>query len=166
MKTEFHLMPDNSRLWVHIFQNQLNQQQLEFLNSQTTQFCENWTAHEKPLNASFQILNNRVLVLAVDEANQSASGCSIDKSIKFLEEMSTQLQNPLLPKEEIVFIDNKKNLSSIKFTQIEQAIQENQIQPDSQIIPTWASDKKTWEQTLFKPLLETWLSRFLNKTTA
>ena len=47
-------------------------------------FRASWSAHGSPLRSASVILLNQVVVLAVDEAPQIATGCSIDASVEAL----------------------------------------------------------------------------------
>jgi hypothetical protein len=43
-----------------------------------------WAAHGTSLVSSYQLKYNRFIILAVDQDVQSATGCSIDASVEFI----------------------------------------------------------------------------------
>ena len=69
-------------------------------------------AHNKELQASFNILNNRFLVIAVNEEFNPIGGCSIDYSLQLLKDISNTINKNLLDR----LIVNYKMGSSIKST--------------------------------------------------
>jgi hypothetical protein len=48
-------------------------------------FLENWAAHGTSLVSSYQLKYNRFIILAVDQDVQTATGCSIDSSVEFIQ---------------------------------------------------------------------------------
>ena len=50
-------------------------------------FLTQWTAHGASLNAGVSIPYNRFIVIALDESQQEATGCSIDASVKIIQEI-------------------------------------------------------------------------------
>lgn len=54
------------------------------------QFVAGWQSHGTPLRAAFEVLYQRFVVLAVDEAHANASGCSIDKSVHFVQALAQE----------------------------------------------------------------------------
>jgi hypothetical protein len=55
-----------------------------FCESALQAFLENWAAHGTSLVSSYQLKYNRFIILAVDQDVQSATGCSIDASVEFI----------------------------------------------------------------------------------
>jgi hypothetical protein len=50
-----------------------------------------WKAHGKSLNCNGTILFSQYLILSVDEDIESASGCSIDSSVRFVKLLGSEL---------------------------------------------------------------------------
>ena len=51
-------------------------------------FQATWAAHGKMLHSEAVVLLNQVVVIAVDESVQPATGCSIDNSVAFLRQLN------------------------------------------------------------------------------
>ena len=82
--------PD-SRVWVYICNRNLLEEESTALQQQLDTFCRQWTAHNQALMATAEVFENQFVVLMVDETHAGASGCSIDKSVHFLEQLGESL---------------------------------------------------------------------------
>jgi hypothetical protein len=71
-------MPDSARLFVYTSNVELSESVAASFSEQLDVFMVGWRAHGSELTASFSIIANRVLLIALDEADQNATGCSID----------------------------------------------------------------------------------------
>jgi hypothetical protein len=84
MFVPFNELPGTSRIWIYQCNRELKADEVSEIKTLAENFAGIWTAHQATLHASFDILHNIFLVLAVDENKNDASGCSIDKSISFI----------------------------------------------------------------------------------
>lgn len=76
-----------SRVWIYPANRELKSSETEKIAESLEQFCREWTAHDVALTADFEIIDNRFILLSVDETKTGASGCSIDKSVRRLKEI-------------------------------------------------------------------------------
>src|ERR1700712_476692 len=81
---------ENSRVWVYQSDKQLSDADVIKLQVQLDNFTTGWTAHNNQLKAKAEIRYNRFIVLIVDESQAGASGCSIDKSVHFMQQVEQQ----------------------------------------------------------------------------
>lgn len=80
-----------TRVWVYTASRRLTDTEADFTRQQSAAFVQNWTAHNNALLAKAELVANQFLLLAVDETQAGASGCSIDKSVHFLEQLGQHL---------------------------------------------------------------------------
>ena len=73
MLVSFDTLVDTSRVWIYQSDKNLDQGQIDHISSQATRFCEQCAAHGSPLKSAFKILNDKFLVLAVDEGHNAVS---------------------------------------------------------------------------------------------
>jgi hypothetical protein len=83
-------MEDESRVWIFLSDRILNKNEQLSITTAAGEFISGWTAHKKDLKASFELMNNCFLVIAVDEAAVGASGCSIDAMTRFIKDIGEQ----------------------------------------------------------------------------
>ena len=90
----------NERIWIYTLSNNLSNEQLVDFKNRCQNFVSGWTAHDVSLDASFDLYQNRLLIFKVNEDKYNASGCSIDKQVRFVKELeqlfSVELLNRLL----------------------------------------------------------------------
>ena len=91
-RIEAFALPDEARMWMHTANRLLTDEECGAVERHLASFVSSWAAHGTPLKAEFGIMLNQVVVLAVDETRQVATGCSIDASVAALRAV-----NGLLP---------------------------------------------------------------------
>ncbi|MFM9050806.1 MAG: ABC transporter ATPase, partial [Bacteroidota bacterium] len=84
-------MSPESRVWVYMCDRTLEEGEVEQISFAIRPFLDEWTAHQRTLKSSYAIIYNRFLIIAVDEAMNVASGCSIDKSVSFIKSVEQRL---------------------------------------------------------------------------
>ena len=98
MFVEYQKLPNHSRVWVYQSEREFTQEEIDFISKNAIQFIENWTKHGSDLQGSFTIKYNQFLVLAVDEGFNNVSGCSIDASVHFVQELEKALKVDMMNK--------------------------------------------------------------------
>jgi len=98
MLCPFDQLPDHSRIWIYPSQRPLTPDELVSIKEKITAFLEDWTAHGADLQAGFCIPYDQFIVIALNEDSQSATGCSIDKSVHFIQSLEKEYDLVLLDK--------------------------------------------------------------------
>lgn len=75
----------SARLFVYTADETLSPNELSSFSNDLSNFISAWKAHGTHLNSSFMFIANRVLLIVVDEEDQTATGCSIDSLNRFLQ---------------------------------------------------------------------------------
>lgn len=99
MLVDFNTTADQSRIWIYAAEEKLTNEQENYILKSISDYLKNWEAHKVPLKAGVTILENHFIIIALDESENGASGCSIDtlqNKIQNLEkELSISLMNRL-----------------------------------------------------------------------
>lgn len=82
--TEYNNLDASSRVWIYQSNEVISMETAALLKSEIASFVNQWTAHNHALRAWGDLIDNRFIVLMVDESTAGASGCSIDKSVAFV----------------------------------------------------------------------------------
>lgn len=88
MYTSFNNLPDESRVWIYQSDRKLSDSEIHTISQTLLAFTEQWEVHGMPMEASFEIRNSYFIILA---ANDKASGCSIDSSVRTIQNIGTEL---------------------------------------------------------------------------
>lgn len=108
----FNQLPDSSRIWIYQSSRILTDAEVSVIKSAGEKFVTEWTAHNQTLHAGFEIFHNLFLILAVDEKQNDASGCSIDKSVYFIRQVESDFKISLLDRFNIAY--NKNDAVEVK----------------------------------------------------
>ena len=77
-------LPDTARVWIYIANRVFSAEERPVIEDHLAAFTSSWSAHGTSLAAEAAVLLDQVIVLAVNEAPQAATGCSIDASVAAL----------------------------------------------------------------------------------
>lgn len=159
MYTLFENLPDDSKIWIYQSNRKLSSQELSEIEDKCKTFIENWNAHGISLEASFEIRYDRFIVFAVNQEIQQASGCSIDASVHFIQQLEKEYTIDLLDKMNVTYKTGEfiahKSLLDFKKMAKEKAVNGNTIVFNN-LVNTKAEYQEYWEV----PAEESWHSRF------
>ena len=159
MLVEFNTLPDYSKVWIYQSNRRFTIDELELVTNKTKLFLEQWAAHGTGLKAGFEIKYERFIVIAVNQDEQSATGCSIDSSVRFIQELEKELDIELLDKMNVAFKQgdfvNFKNLLDFKKMAKSGAIGKKTIVFNN-LVTNILEYKENWEV----PADDSWHSRF------
>jgi hypothetical protein len=147
------------KVWVYLSNNVLEGDTLKAIQQQGQAFVQSWKAHEMPLNASFEVLHQRFIVVKVDETQYNASGCSIDKLLRLIKQFEADYQLELLNR---LLVAYKKDdgVEVVHAGKIKEMLQSGAVDSETVFFDTAVSDSNAYAnwQT---PLKETWLKKYL-----
>lgn len=157
MRTDLSI---ESRVWLYQSERELSEKEIEFLKSSLKDFCISWTAHDKALKADCEILHGRFILLTVDETQTDASGCSIDKSVRKLKELSNEMNLDFFNRMELAYLEGE-NVKTLPISQIKDALNEGKISEDTLFFNTLVKDLRELRENFKQPLKEHWIKKTL-----
>ncbi|MHB0754069.1 ABC transporter ATPase [Polaribacter sp. M15] len=160
MFTEYNNLPDNSRVWIYQSDREFTTQEIELISEKAEEFINSWTRHGDDLKGSFTIKYNQFLVLAVDESFNNVSGCSIDSSVRFVQELEQELQIDLMNKMNITFKDND-HINLVKLSDFQKFAKQQKITPETIVFNNMVNTKLDFENNWEVPASQSWHKRFL-----
>jgi hypothetical protein len=102
---------ENSRVWVYQSDKKLSDAQVQQIQQNLNNFTAEWTAHNNQLKAKAEIRYNRFFILIVDESQAGASGCSIDKSVHFMQQLEQEFNIRLFDRFNLAYREGNEVLS-------------------------------------------------------
>ena len=103
MLVDFNELPDNARIWIYQANRSFTDAEIDELQASVAEFLKEWTAHGSHLHAGFEIRYKRFIVIGLDQTNASASGCSIDASVRFIQSLEKKYNVELLDRMNVSF---------------------------------------------------------------
>lgn len=159
MYVPFENLPKHSRVWIYQSNRKLSDDEVVEINDLTKLFIEDWSAHGQGLEASFIIRYNRFIIIAVNQDVQSATGCSIDASVKFIQDLEQKYSIDLLDKMNVTYKQGEfiahKTLIEFKQMAKQKAVSENTIVFNN-LVNTIEEFEDFWEV----PASDSWHNRF------
>jgi hypothetical protein len=160
MFTEYKNLPNNSRVWIYQSEREFNQKEIEIISAKAEEFINSWTRHGDNLKGSFTIKYNQFLVLAVDESFNTVSGCSIDSSVRFVQQLEKELRLDLMNKMNITFKDNE-TINLVKLSDFQQFAKDKKISLETIVFNNMVNTKEDFENNWEIPAKQSWHKRFL-----
>ena len=151
-------MSPESKIWIYFSEQAFSASALEKINKSCEAFCQSWTAHDQALKADYQIPHNHFIVLMVDESQNTASGCSIDKSVAFIRNLGAELQINFFNRLAIPFLENNQVIS-YPFQNISGLVEKGMIKSDSQIFNLQVNNLDEFERSFILPFEQHWLAK-------
>lgn len=156
----------DSRIWMYISDKPIPGELINFVHKELHNFVVQWTAHKEDLLASYQILYNQIIVLAVDESANSSSGCSIDGSVHFIKKIQHQLGVDFFNRMLIPFVIENNSIQLIHMKEIESSIQDGRLTTDSITINPASTTLRMFEENGLIKLSDSWLYNTMKSSTA
>lgn len=85
MLVDFKELPDNARVWIYQADRSFTTKEVEEIKEELDAFLTQWTVHGASLKAGYELPYNRFIVIGLDQEVNTASGCSIDASVNFIQ---------------------------------------------------------------------------------
>jgi hypothetical protein len=159
MYIPFDELPGHSRVWIYQSNRKFSDEEIAEIEALTKEFIENWFAHGTSLAASFVTKYNRFIIIAVNQDVQQATGCSIDASVQFIQNLEAKYQVDLLDKMNVTFKVGEhiahKTLIDFKKMAKEKAVTANTI-----VFNNLVNTLEEWQDFWEVPANESWHNRF------
>lgn len=153
-------LPDHARIWVYKTARDLSHAEQNLVRDRGTAFTSTWAAHGAPLDATVEVLNDRFVVVAVDEEQAMASGCSIDKSVGFIKQLEHDL-NLMLTDRMIVVYEANGKITSCRLQELPHLLKEGAVTAETMVFDDLVPTLGDLRDRFRVPLRSTWLERYL-----
>lgn len=159
MLVSFEELPDDSRIWIYQSNRKFSDVEILTIQTRLSEFLTEWTAHGASLEAAFEIKHQRFIVIGLNQENASASGCSIDASVHFIQQLEKEFEVDLLDKMNVTYYTGEfiafKPLNEFKAMAKSKAISKNTVVFNN-LVNTKEEYLENWEV----PAAESWHARF------
>ncbi|MFT4611399.1 MAG: hypothetical protein ACJA1H_001073 [Glaciecola sp.] len=160
MLVDFNTLPEESRIWIYQSNRSFSEEELSEIKEKLNIFIENWTAHGSDLKSGYTIQYKRFIVIALNQNISNATGCSIDASVHFIQQLEKDYNVDLMDKMNVSYKQGEyvahKTLLDFKKMAKDKAVSKNTIVFNN-LVDNIAEFKENWEV----PASESWHSRFL-----
>ena len=153
--------PDESKVWIYQAERPFDEGVVDSINQEISDFCAQWTSHNRDLRSLGGIMHDLFVVLVVDETQSSASGCSIDKSVAFVKYLEQKYGRKLLLRDNVAWLDKEQKIHTTPLADLKTALEEGKIGMNTLVFDNLVATRKDYLQRWTIPLGASWMKRFV-----
>lgn len=165
MYIDFDKLPDHARVWVYQASRPLADSEVAAIRTLLQPALSQWAAHGQPLLASAQVVDNRFVVVGVDEGYNLPSGCSIDASVRTLRDIGQQLNTDFFDRSAAVRTADGA-VTAYPLPTIKAAVADGLISPETTVYNTLVKTKAEFLADWHMRAADSWLKRYFKSITA
>lgn len=160
MLVDFNTLPEESRVWIYQANRSFTEQEISEIKDKLNTFITNWTAHGSDLQSGYLIKYKRFIIIGLNQNLNRATGCSIDASVHFIQQLEKDYNVDLMDKMNVSYKQGEyiayKSLLDFKKMAKDKAVSKNTIVFNN-MVTNIAELNENWEV----PACDSWHSRFL-----
>lgn len=140
----FDSLPDSARTWIFGSDQRLSEEGAATLMRGVGDHLANWKAHGEPLTVGSRLIDDRFLVVAVDQGTAGASGCSIDGLFRVLQAAQGRLGVNLVGGGRLFYRDGHGQVRCAPQSQLDELRESGEITNDTVVFDTTITDLGTF----------------------
>ena len=153
-------MPAHARVWVYKSGKPFTPDQRLAILDRGHAFTTAWAAHGAALDACVEVLHDHFVVIAVDEQQAMASGCSIDKSVHFVQTLERDLGLQLTDRM-VVLYEKDGVIATCRVPEVEGLIKAGELTRETFVFDDLVSTVADLRERMRVPLKASWIARYL-----
>jgi hypothetical protein len=151
----FSQISDSARIWIYQSDRKFTGDETLKIEHEGKNFIETWTAHNNKLLASFDVLNDLFIIIAVDESVNDASGCSIDKSIHFLQDIEHEFGVHLFDRMQVAYTTDS-GIHTCLLNELHARFRKGEIDEYTLVYNNLVQTKADMKKNFMVPYRESW----------
>ena len=154
-------LSSESRVWIYGAERALTAAETATVRKRSQEFVAQWMSHQQSLSAAADVLHNRFLVLAVDETQAEASGCSIDGSVNFVKELGAEIGVDFFNRMRFSYRDQQGKIHTVGREEFKLLYAQGQLDNESIVFDPLVKELGELRQIFERPLEDSWHSRMV-----
>ena len=161
LEQELEGLADDSRIWIWQAEEPLNASEHSFVTNQLNLFIPQWTSHNQRLQARSFVLENRFIIVCLDqERSSAASGCSIDSLTHAIQGISKDVNIDFFNRN-ICYIQGERTIQKYTLDQLSAKVESGDLSSSSMVYDPLINSKLGLTTEWPKSLKDSWHRRFL-----
>ncbi|MFV0305089.1 MAG: ABC transporter ATPase [Moheibacter sp.] len=154
-------LPSGSKVW--IFQSIRNFTETEQIEIEQilNKFMEEWNAHGAALSSDFSIYHNRFIVIATDENQVQASGCSIDSMTRVIKSIEEKYKFGLLNRM-LISYRSGSDIMTLPLPEFKQKVKSGELNEETIIFNNSLTHLNEFNAQWEIPVKESWAKSLVN----
>lgn len=156
----FNNISPPSKVWVYQSNRVFSEKEASEIKILADAFVKEWASHGNNLSAAAEIFHNRFLVLGVDETRAGASGCSIDKSVKFIQSLEEKFNCDFFDRMQVAYRDNKE-IKTCTLSEFEDLIEDGIVTENTIVFNNLVHTKEDFDTRWEVLLKDSWHNQLI-----
>ena len=157
---DYESLPPDTRVWIYQGSRPFAEADIPGIREQVKAFAQRWVSHNRALRSYGDVWHDRFVVLMVDETRAGASGCSIDTSVHFLQDLAEATGVDLFDRMIFTYRDNTtRAIQSAPREEFMALYQQGKIDDDTVVFDNLIQRKADFEDRWEKRLADSWHKR-------
>lgn len=152
--------PDYSRVWIYASDKKIPESLIWELNNKIYLFSQEWVSHQKALRATGGLLHAYFIVLVVDQQVNQPGGCSIDTSVRFIQNLGAEYQFDFFNRNLFYYLEDSE-VKTINRIDLQKGVIPSEINHETLFFDNLVTDKISFQKSWLKPLKDSWHSKFI-----
>lgn len=158
--TNYQHFPDTARVWIYQSDKPWTDANAAAIERSTQAFAQQWVSHNNQLSAFGKVFHNQFVVLMVDERQAGASGCSIDKSVHFMQALEQEYGISLFDRMTFTYKEGDKVATATR-AEFAALYKAGKINDETLVFDNLVNTKADFEGAWLKPLGQSWHKRMV-----
>lgn len=154
------IFPPESRVWIYICNRPLTDTEAAETQRALDIFTRQWTAHNQALQAKAEVFQGQLVILMADETKAGASGCSIDKSVHFLEQLGRELDVDFFERMRFGWMENDE-IHFADRSVFAEYVGNGRISDETPVLNSLAQTKRDLNEKWLVPFGKSWHRRLV-----
>lgn len=164
MFVPFEKIQDSSRIWIYQVNRKFNSEESMIISQALRAFTEGWLVHGSPMRASFSLRYDQFVILAADEDANTASGCSIDDSVRTFKRLGSALTMDFFDRTLVAF-KKGDHVFTIPSSDLKTKLTDGLWNGETLVFNNLVNTKRDLSNAWLVPARNSWLKRYLPKQT-
>lgn len=156
MYIPFEELPDTAKIWIYQSERRLTDEEVVKISGLLHTYTESWQAHGSDLKASFRVMYNHFVILAVNEDANAATGCSIDDSVRAIKSIQQHIDTNLLDRLSITYKDKDRRVKIVSKKTFREILETGEISENTIVFNNMITKLGEYEKNWEVPMHQSW----------
>lgn len=160
----FSALPDDARLWIHAAAAPLDDATQSALLDRLSAFMDEWTSHQRPVEGTATILDDRFLVVAAAPVGGGdISGCGIDDLVHAIDDTASALSIDWVPSLDVLYRTADGEVAAVSRRTFQQRADDGAVTADTPVFDPSLTTLDALRNGEFEtPARESWHAQLLS----
>lgn len=148
----------SSRVWIYQSSRLFMISEALEIEPMLQQFTAQWNSHGERVKGYGNLFFGQFIILMADETASGVSGCSTDSSVRLIKQIESRFNVNMFDRQMLAFVVKDK-LQLLPLSQLNYAVQNNFIGPDTLYFNNLVQTKAELENNWLIQVKDSWLSK-------